>query len=141
MGITHVAAGLVAAVLLNQSNPAVVVGIVAGSLLPDVDSPTSTIGRVIPVIPHLIKHRTITHSIWLALLAGLLWWPLGVGIALHILLDCLTTEGVPIFWPAKACVKVPAISKFIKTGGWFEGAFCGTCWGYLLLEVMLSLGL
>lgn len=61
-GSTHLAAGLVAAVVL-QTEPTLVVttGVAIGALLPDIDSSTSLVGRYIPVIPSVLKHRTITH--------------------------------------------------------------------------------
>lgn len=140
MGITHVAVGIVAVLLTKQSSPAMVVGILAGSLLPDIDTRSSTIGRIVPVLPRLLKHRTLTHSVWVVVLGWLLWAPLGFGMALHVVADCFTTEGVELFWPAKLSVRVPLIAKIIKAGGWLEGALCGACWGYIVLVAALSLG-
>lgn len=135
LGITHLAAGLVVAAVTQQGDIAGIAGVAVGSLLPDIDSPNSTIGRLIPVIPRLIPHRTITHTIWVALLAYILWPPLGIGIAIHIILDCFTQEGVPLFWPIQFRIRVPVISKLVSTGGLLEWIICGLCWGYLILLV------
>ncbi|KFI69501.1 metal-dependent hydrolase [Bifidobacterium magnum] len=80
---------------------------VIGTLLPDIDSPTSSISRMAHTrhIRWPFPHRTITHSIWplLACLIAspaipwLLW--LAAGMATHIFLDALSTGGVCWIWP------------------------------------------
>ncbi len=45
---------------------------VVGSLLPDIDSPTSILGRLLPSLP--LEHRGITHTIWAAGVLGLVWF-------------------------------------------------------------------
>ena len=96
----------------------------AGSLLPDIDTPTSSIGR--PFFPlsrwinQKIGHRTVTHSfVGMAILAvlalGAAWilsqwtgkgpalmhygWLLILGYGSHILVDTLNKTGVELFWP------------------------------------------
>jgi len=101
-----------------------VVATAAGSLLPDIDLPTSAIGR--PFFPiaswmnRKIGHRTLTHSFVGTLLFALLvfmigwalraWlgtpavsyaWFLTLGFASHILVDTLNKTGVDLFWPAR----------------------------------------
>ena len=98
----------------------------AGSLLPDIDTPTSSIGR--PFFPlarwinQKIGHRTITHSflgmaVFAALVLGATWllspgategstllyygWLLILGYGSHILVDTLNKTGVELFWPCK----------------------------------------
>lgn len=86
-----------------------------GSLLPDIDSPNSLLGRYV----HLnVGHRTITHSIWPVLILWLLGWlvyPLwawvALGYTIHLLLDTPSAAGVCWFWP---------ISKYRRYG---NGAF------------------
>lgn len=88
----------------------------AGSLLPDIDTPSSDIGRFIKPVSSLLErhvgHRTLTHSLLglagLALLSSplLLVWPpvwswLLIGMLTHILLDTCNIMGVPLFWPAR----------------------------------------
>ena len=98
----------------------------AGSLLPDIDTPTSSIGR--PFFPlarwinQKIGHRTVTHSfvgmaIFAVLVLGATWllspgatqgstlqyygWLLILGYGSHILVDTLNKTGVELFWPCK----------------------------------------
>ena len=98
----------------------------AGSLLPDIDTPTSSIGR--PFFPlarwinQKIGHRTLTHSflgtaIFALLVLGAAWsfrkwttegpalmhfgWLLILGYGSHILVDTLNKTGVELFWPCK----------------------------------------
>ncbi len=101
-----------------------VVATAAGSLLPDIDLPTSAIGRpFFPIaswINRKIGHRTLTHSIlgillfgllafavswplsaWLRASAGSYAWFLTLGFASHILVDTLNKTGVDLFWPAR----------------------------------------
>jgi len=97
-----------------------------GSLLPDIDAPTSSIGR--PFFPisswlnRTIGHRTVTHSLVSLAVLGLLivgsgwclayfWafdrrlirlgWLLVLGFASHILVDTLNKTGVELFWPSR----------------------------------------
>ena len=75
-----------------------------GSLLPDIDTPYSTLGRII----HLpFEHRTWTHAIWAPLalmIAGiwvrLLFW-LGFGILVHDFFDSFSASGIDWFYPHK----------------------------------------
>lgn len=68
------------------------------------------IGAVIPDIDYLIgiPHRTITHSLLFIITACLLAWRLKskqtsfallVGLTSHLLLDSVTTKGVPLLFP------------------------------------------
>jgi inner membrane protein len=92
----------------------VVVGLF--SVLPDIDSPRSFVGRAAgPLSRHIERrwgHRTVTHSyavqavLWLALLPlGLVWgwweyyWAAVLGYSGHVLLDTMTVQGVRVWWP------------------------------------------
>ncbi|MFB3904938.1 MAG: metal-dependent hydrolase [Acidobacteriota bacterium] len=108
-------------------SPPTIQGVVttaAGSLLPDIDLPTSAIGR--PFFPiaswvnRKIGHRTLTHSFlgivffgflacvfgwalssWLGAPSAQYAWFLTLGFASHILVDTLNKTGVDLFWPAR----------------------------------------
>jgi len=82
-----------------------------GVLLPDIDTPDSTIGKRVKWLAYpiyfIFGHRKLTHS---ALFVGGLFWLgwhydyvlicyLSVGAGLHLLGDYLTPSGVPIFYP------------------------------------------
>lgn len=78
-----------------------------GSLLPDIDSENSTIGKYIKPISRAIPHRTITHTIWVvALLIGLSWYlgsvyllVLALGYTIHITEDAFSKQGICWFYP------------------------------------------
>lgn len=82
-----------------------------GTLLPDIDSEKSLLGRYF----HLpIEHRTWTHAIWLPLIfIGLgsffspFYW-LSLGYLLHLFWDNLSVGGVCFFYP---------ISNYRRYGG------------------------
>lgn len=127
-GITHLGAGVLVAVMMPNAGIGDFVGLIMGSVLPDIDSKTSIIGRYVPVLPKMIPHRTITHSLLMVAGAVLLSKSLGLGILLHIVLDMFTKEGVPLFWPIKKKFRIPIIAKKTKSGGWLDGCLGGVIW-------------
>jgi len=123
---THFWAGACAGYLISSPHDlktAVVVAGIAGisSLLPDMDSPDSKVGRMIPVLPWLLKttigHRGMLHSfLGSFLLCALIVLCLrfkfpyeviyqqiipmvGAGILSHLVMDSLTPGGCPWLWP------------------------------------------
>lgn len=99
-----------------------VLGGAVGGVLPDIDHPTSKVGKKVPPISILINnlfgHRGFTHTILATLLvsysffllAGIIpdsfrgfYFPfvigLSVGYASHLLLDMLTISGIPLLFP------------------------------------------
>lgn len=76
-----------------------------GSLLPDIDNPTSTLGRFVR-LPGL-EHRTWTHSMWMvAINIGLCFLHpqfhlLTLGVILHIWMDVYSASGVCFTYPFK----------------------------------------
>lgn len=108
-----------------------------GTLLPDVDSQGSILGRVV-YLP--IRHRTWTHSIWplLVLFAlsfawiGFFW--IALGMFFHLLMDSVSRQGVCWFYPISkyryysggAAVKVKHLLKFYRTGSKMEKFVCYT---------------
>lgn len=105
----------------------------AGALLPDIDHPSSWLGRRLwPVskpLSLLLGHRGLTHSL-LAVAGGLalihaaqpntaiarLVEPLVVGYLSHLAADALTPAGVPLLWPWKRRFGLPLCA----TGGAME---------------------
>ncbi len=151
---THIAFGLLTvagsfslfSLPLHRNLPAVACAIL-GSVLPDIDSPNSYIGRVLPYASIPIErqwgHRTITHSLLCMLALSVLIWPLLVwqpachialllGYMSHIVADCATKSGVPLFYPHPAACVFPGSAKYrIKTGSMGEN--------YLLIGLLLML--
>lgn len=86
-------------------------GTILGSLLPDIDSPKSSIGQLVPIVSHVISgifgHRTVTHNLFFSLFWFVLahntgahgLWALAWGVFIHILLDSLSLQGVPWLYP------------------------------------------
>lgn len=92
-----------------------------GALLPDIDHPSSWVGRRLRVISRplaaMIGHRGVTHSV-LAVIAcrAFLRWqglrramidPLVVGYLSHLAADLVTTSGLRLAWPSKRRQAVP----------------------------------
>ncbi|HEC91716.1 MAG TPA: metal-dependent hydrolase [Candidatus Atribacteria bacterium] len=85
------------------------------SLLPDIDTPKSAIGRIFPFlsipIEHKFGHRQITHSWIFIALCMILFLPflffkkfliyssIILGVISHILIDMANPSGVPFFYP------------------------------------------
>lgn len=87
-----------------------------GALLPDLDSQSSVLGRLLPFVSQRLEarvgHRQRWHSLaanaFVALitaplipLIGLQAWFLNLlGFLSHLVLDVLAPEGIPLLWPA-----------------------------------------
>ena len=140
---THIAFGLLTvagsfsffSMPLHRNLPAVACAII-GSVLPDIDSPKSYIGRVLPYASIPIErqwgHRTITHSLPCLIALSVMTWPLLIwqtpcyaalflGYMSHLIADCATKSGVPLFYPHSAACVFPGSAKYrIKTGSMGE---------------------
>lgn len=91
---------------------------VIGLLLPDVDSPKSTLGRYF-CIP--IGHRTWTHTVWaiglvslLCMISPVFFW-LALGYAIHMAWDSVSVCGVCWFYPISRYREYPSGAR-IKNG-------------------------
>lgn len=87
-----------------------------GTLLPDIDSENSTLGRYIH-IP--IEHRTYTHTLWVVIpfvIVGVLWFRplmwLAFGYIMHLFFDSFSQCGVCWLYP---------ITRYVSYG---SGAKC-----------------
>lgn len=93
-------------------------GVLLGALLPDIDHPSSILGRLLRIISlpisKLCGHRGFTHSLvaWLILLISCYQWlpsqwdipndliqAFLLGYMSHLVADILTPSGVPFLWP------------------------------------------
>lgn len=140
-GTTHLASGLALATIAPEISLPVTAGLAIGAILPDIDKSSSLIGRYIPVIPKILKHRTVTHNLWFC---AALWFfspPLALGCLLHILLDMCNPDGIPLFWPVKHKFHIPLISRFARSGGWFDNVLGGALWMYNIYAfISISIG-
>jgi inner membrane protein len=107
-------------------------GAVIGSLLPDVDSPTSAMGRLVPFVSVPLErrwgHRTVTHSLLalagvavaaapLVALSRTAYFALLIGYLSHLISDCATKSGVPLLYPNLTPCVIPANDKYrVHTG-------------------------
>ena len=120
LGKTHLAAGVCAgAALVLTRNLGIRDTVIAlagaglGSLLPDIDSRSSTISQAVKpvgmVVSAIAGHRKLFHDPFLYLLLfGLLWKfqngialflaPVFLGIGSHLLLDALNPHGIPFLY-------------------------------------------
>lgn len=116
---THMTfAGFIYLLLLTTTGVALSVvnaaTVVVASILPDVDTGSSIVGRSIPFLSRWIErtfgHRTLTHSVpFIAGLAILLlpllfvdkdiYFCVCIGYATHPFLDSMTINGVKLFYP------------------------------------------
>jgi inner membrane protein len=125
-----------------------------GALLPDIDHPTSWVGRRLRVISRplaaMIGHRGVTHSV-LAVLACLLMlhWqgvsraaidPLVIGYLSHLAADLLTSGGLRLAWPLRQRQAIP----LCRTGSLSESIIvaCVAAWaGLTILRLHPGFGL
>jgi len=144
-GITHGLFALLTgsiALLFLGGEPLIVLGMaILGGFLPDIDEPSSTLGRKFKIIGWLSRHRGFFHSLVAAvmftILAEYLFRALGIfrspypahlliGYLSHLLLDAATHDGIHPFYPAAIHWKGHA-----KTGSFVEYALA------LLMAVVL----
>ncbi len=132
--LTHISFAFFLASLLYgklNTNPVIFITLaMIASLLPDIDSEKSRAGKKIWPIAFIIRktigHRTIFHSVFLAMIVSLAISIFSVpyaaafflGYASHIILDSLTREGTMPFYPSKARIR-----GFLKTGGMMDYVF------------------
>lgn len=109
-----------------------------GSLMPDLDHPSSACGRLVPFVSipmsMIFGHRGITHSLLMVVglvvvfyFYGTTWFvpPLIIGYLSHLAGDMLTNSGVPLLWPFQRKFVIP----IFNTGGiieWFVRLAIGT---------------
>jgi len=100
--------------------------ILIGSLIPDLDTSNSKIGRKVifsKLLNILFGHRKFFHSLFFGailsffvfLVFGKYYFMFFIGFCSHLLLDCLTKDGVMLFYPFEFKLK-----GFIKTNGIIE---------------------
>ena len=134
-GKTHITGGIAASLAFAQVShyePAILlIGGVAGALIPDICHGSSTIGRrftfVSKIISALFGHRTFTHSLLFLLLALALFETIGlnealsagiiVGMVSHLLLDMATKRGIKLLFPLRVTVRLPLTTS---TGSFTE---------------------
>jgi inner membrane protein len=135
----------------------IMIGLVIGSLLPDLDHPQSVISRQIPIIGGVIsgltRHRGLLHSILGVILfyfvCAALMFPMAtitqntrdlaslpaglmLGYIFHIGADMLTKSGVKLFYPLKWNIGFGVFT----TGGILEFGLRLVLMGWIVLQVI-----
>ncbi len=159
---THIAFGLLTvassfslfSMSIHRNLPAIA-GAIIGSLLPDVDSPRSYIGRMMLFASIPIErrwgHRTITHSLLCMFALSVVTSPLLayqtacyaailLGYMSHLIADSATKSGVPLFYPHTAVCVFPGSARYrVKTGSLLgEGTVLAVVVILLLLFMPIS---
>ncbi|WP_233220107.1 metal-dependent hydrolase [Pleurocapsa sp. CCALA 161] len=154
MAITHAAIALSGtSLILGTTNPLALGLAIIGSQLPDLDTTTSTIGKIFFPISSWIEdrfpHRSVTHCLLATAAIAVVSVSIGyfsgdtkVAIALPLghLLSCFsdtfTKQGVQLFYPYPAwAISVSNPRRRLKTGG------AGELWVLGIAIALLSLGI
>lgn len=146
---THLAIALSAIMLMIgavEYKFAFVAITLVATLLPDIDSGFSTLGRkvIFRPIQFFTKHRGVIHSFTLCIIVSLFFavyfplfaLPFFLGYGLHLIVDSFTSEGIKAFWPLKKEFKGP-----VRVGGTIENAlFVGFCIADVILFISVFIG-
>jgi len=149
MGKTHIAIGIAVGALLSYqynldlaSQLGMVGAAAISSLLPDLDSPVSTLGKLLPINPlRILHHRGLLHSasmliilVVLYLSSGQLWLLFVLaGYTSHLLADALTVQGIPFFYPFRAKVRLCPLP--IATSGIIDHLLFIGSWLFLVITI------
>lgn len=102
--------------------------IISSSFVPDIDIPTSKLGKKVKIVGYLFEHRGIFHTIWpivliFYILNKYISFHLAVSVITgyfsHLCLDMLTPKGIQLFYPLKMRIR-----GFIETGSFLENIVC-----------------
>ena len=157
MSITHAAIATAGtSFALGTADPLLLGLSIIGSQLPDIDTTTSTIGKILFPISSWIEdrypHRSITHSFLATaaitvvsflvtyFLLGDINWKIAIALPLGHLLSCFsdtfTKQGVQLFYPDPAwAISVSNPRRRLKTGG------AGELWVLGIAIALLTFGI
>ena len=141
---THIAFGIFVALLIHKVlyNTDLILFLIISifaSILPDIDSTNSKIGKKVKIIGLLFKHRGIFHSLFFAIILSVFIFLIFnkiyatgffIGYVSHILLDATTKQGVRPFVPMFNI----RINGYIVTGSMFETILFGCL---ILLDIFI----
>ena len=165
----HVLGGLVITGLFGSflnlnilSNPLYIGATIFGALIPDIDYTKSLIGRFFrPISKYLNQrfgHRTITHSLAALFVSSLLGGVIEntflqqttiskiyfLGFFSHLILDMMTVQGVPLFYPffRNPCVLPGNPNARFKTGNFQSETliFCFFLLSFVFLQPLFENG-
>lgn len=146
----------------------ILIGSFLGSIMPDIDQPTSGFWEAIPLgdwvgkiaVRFMGGHRNLSHSILGVVLFGLLFrwlstlippnWFLSpqifyesfvIGFIAHLAADGITVMGIPLLWPWGDYMGFPPYPLHgmrIVTGKWFENLIVLPATVLLLVALVLN---
>ena len=107
-GITHIIVALWIYFLAYGFDPYHMSAILVGSLIPDIDTRYSILGRY-NIFSYFMKHRGVTHTlVGMAMFSWVIYrifgdfvWGFVFGYAMHLLMDSLTPMGIMWLYPYK----------------------------------------
>jgi inner membrane protein len=159
LAITHSAIATAGtSLILGTASPLALGLAVIGSQLPDLDTTTSTIGKIFFPLSNWIEdkfpHRSITHCLLATAAIAVVSIPLGffsgeisasIALPLGHLLSCFsdtfTKQGVQLFYPYPAwAVSVSNPRRRLKTGGAGELWVLGIAIALLILGITIANG-
>ncbi len=143
-------------------SPIYIASTIVGALIPDIDYTKSTIGKIFrPISKYLNRrfgHRTITHSL-IAMFGSFLLFAIIestffdrtttskiylLGFFSHLVLDMMTVQGVPLFYPflRNPCVLPGNPNARFKTGNLHSETliFCFFCVSMIFLQPLFQNG-
>ena len=144
--ITHISFGLLTLGLVSSFTKLplsleIIITASLSSLLPDIDTTKSTIGKVLKPISSFLDtkfgHRTITHSLLACIFLAIISLPLlflktnyyqalQIGYFSHLMIDCINKTGIPFFYPNNTFFVFPSSPKWrIEVGSLAEYILCG----------------
>ena len=142
---THLSTSLNVAIpalyLSNELSLLTLTGVGLGSLLPDLDTPNSFIGRRLKIISYplstIFKHRGFLHSITpVIFLKSLFIKSIALGYLLHLVGDTFSESGIKWFLPFyNKDIKMPLGILRYRTGGLKEYVILGISIVILMLEI------
>jgi len=165
----HILGGLVITGLFGSflnlnilSNPLYIAATIFGSIIPDIDYTKSLIGRFFrPISKQLNQrfgHRTVTHSLAVLFVSNLLSGVIEntllhqstiskiyfLGFFSHLVLDMMTVQGVPLFYPffRNPCVLPGNPNARFKTGHFQSETliFCFFLLSFVFLQPLFENG-
>lgn len=125
-GTSHLVFGIGTGVVASIAAPSIsffhIPLIAFSSLLPDIDSPSSKMGRKMKWVGKIFGHRGFFHtplflSLFFLIQSEGIKWSLIIGILSHLFLDLMNKGGVMLLWPINK--KKFRIAE-LKCGAWIE---------------------
>ena len=144
-GTTHLLIGMFLGLILPSEYRLFTLSFtIIGSLLPDIDTSSSISHQTIRL--SLLRHRGITHSLWIPLILFLMLiqysslsfiiLPFLFGILSHIFLDGITPSGIRLFYP----LGILHVQGTVRSGGVVEFVLQGVLLFLIMITVVLKLG-